>query len=91
MRTFAKIAVGIDVIFAVGIFLIWFSMTESERFLRPVKTGMLQGQVQSLVGSPLSIINRPNGTDAWYYSRWWMGDAVVYFDTNRVVSAVETD
>ena len=91
MRTFLKIAVGVLALFAVAFFCIWFSMTESERFLRPVKTGMTQSQVRRVVGSPLSIINRTNGTDAWYYSRRWMGDAVVYFDTNQLVSAKETD
>jgi len=91
MSTLPKIAIGVLVVFVVAFVFIWFLTTESERYLRPVKTGMTQGQVRSVVGSPLSIINRTNGTDAWYYSRWWMGDAVVYFDTNQLVSAKETD
>ena len=91
MRTPIKISAAVFVVLAVVVFALWYMMSASERLLRPVQRGMTQSQVRSLVGSPLSIINRTNGTDAWYYSRWWIGDAVVYFDTNRVVYALETD
>ena len=64
-------------------------MTWSERLLRPVQRGMSQSQVRALVGSPLRTVTRTNATDAWYYDRWWSSDAVVYFDTNQMVSAVE--
>ena len=71
--------------------LAWHVMTWGERFLRPVHQGMTQSQVLAVIGSPLKKVTRTNNTDAWYYttSRWV--DAVVYFDTNKVVFALETD
>ena len=91
MHTLVKVAIAVLVTVSVAMFLLWYSMTWSERLLRPVHVGMSQSQVRSVVGAPLSIINRTNSTDAWYYNRWWSSDAVVYFDTNGVVSAIETD
>ena len=91
MNNLVKIAISVLVMVIVAMFFLWYSMTWSERFLNPVHVGMSQSQVRSLVGSPLNIINRTNSTDAWYYNRWWSSEAVVYFDTNRVVSALETD
>jgi outer membrane protein assembly factor BamE (lipoprotein component of BamABCDE complex) len=91
MHTLVKVAIAVLVTVSVAMFLLWYSMTWSERLLQPVHVGMSQSQVRSVVGVPLSIINRTNSTDAWYYNRWWSSDAVVYFDTNGVVSAIETD
>ena len=91
MHTLGKIAISVLVLLVLAVLFLWYSMTWSERLLRPVQRGMSQGQVRALVGSPLRVITRTNATDAWYYDRWWSSDAVVYFDTNRMVSAVETD
>ncbi|MCW5557109.1 MAG: outer membrane protein assembly factor BamE [Verrucomicrobiae bacterium] len=69
-----------------------YSMTWSERLLRPVRPGMSQSDVRSLVGEPSRMVERTNGTVAWDYSTWQLlADAVVYFDTNSLVSAIETD
>jgi outer membrane protein assembly factor BamE (lipoprotein component of BamABCDE complex) len=86
-----KISIALLVTVSAAVFLLWHSMTWSERLLNPIHEGMTQTQVRSLVGSPLRIDNRTNATDAWYYDRWWSSDAVVYFDTNRIVFAIETD
>ena len=91
MSTLVKVSIAVLVTVSIAMFLLWYSMTWSERFLGPVHDGMTQSQVRSLVGSPLRSVTRTNATDAWYYDRWWSSDAVVYFDTNGVVSAVETD
>jgi outer membrane protein assembly factor BamE (lipoprotein component of BamABCDE complex) len=91
MHALIKISIALLVTVSAAMFLLWYSMTWSERLLNPIHEGMTQDQVRSLVGSPLRIINRTNATDAWYYDRWWSSDAVIYFDTNQVVSAIETD
>jgi outer membrane protein assembly factor BamE (lipoprotein component of BamABCDE complex) len=91
MRTLGKIAVSVLVLLVLAILFLWHSVTWSERLLRPVRRGMSQNQVRALVGSPLRVVTRTNATDAWYYDHWWSSDAVVYFDTNQMVSAVETD
>ena len=91
MRTLIKFGIGILAVVSAAMFFLWYSMTWSERFLGLVQTGMSERQVQQLVGAPLRVVTRTNDTVAWYYDRWWSSDAVVYFDTNRVVSAIETD
>jgi len=91
MRTFIKFGLGVLVVASAVMFFLWYSMTWSERFLGPVQTGMSESQVQQLVGAPLRSVTRTNDTVAWYFDRWWSSDAVVYFDTNRVVSTVETN
>ena len=69
----------------------WYSFTWAERFLDPIEVGMTADEVKRLVGYPLKIIQRANHTEAWYYDRWWSGDAIVYFDIMNHVSALETD
>jgi hypothetical protein len=67
-------------------------MTWGERLLRPVRAGMSQSEVRSLVGEPVRIVERTNGTVVWDYSKWpLLTDAIVYFDANRLVFAIETD
>lgn len=91
MHTLIKIGVSVLVVVSAVMFFLWYSMIWSERFLQPVQTGMSESKVRSLVGTPLRVVTRTNGSVAWYYDRWWSSDAVVYFNTNRVVSAIETD
>ena len=91
MKTAIKVGIGILMVLMAYLLFGVYSMTWSERFLRPVQKGMSQAEVRQLVGAPLRAITRTNNTDAWYYTRWWSSDAVVYFDTNRLVSALETD
>jgi hypothetical protein len=68
----------------------YYSWMWSEYFLAPVNLGMSKSQVQSLVGLPPHT--RTNETaETWDYTRSWSRDARVYFDTNGVVWAVETD
>ena len=62
----------------------------SERFLEPVHVGMTNKEVETLVGSPLELRTN-NGCVVWSYTRSWSRDANVYFGTNGLVWAVETD
>jgi hypothetical protein len=91
MKTAIKVGVAIIVALVAYMLFVVYSMTWSERFLRPVHKGMSQAEVRQLVGAPLKVVTRTNGTDAWYFTQSWFTDAVVYFDTNGLVSAVETD
>ncbi len=91
MKSVQKVAVALCLLLVAAIFFAWYAMTWSERFLRPVHKGMTQNQVLAVIGSPLKTITRTNDIDAWYYSTSRWVDAVVYFDTNRIVSAIETD
>ena len=91
MHVFVKIAVSVLAVVAGVMFFLWNSMTWGERLLQPVQQGMSQSQVRAEVGAPLQIVTRSNATVAWYYDRWWSGDAVVYFGTNELVCAVEID
>ncbi|MBI1178163.1 outer membrane protein assembly factor BamE [bacterium] len=67
-----------------------YSWTWSERLLAPVRVGMTRSQVQVLIGPPQHESTN-NGVAAWDYTRSWSRDARVYFDTNDVVWAIETD
>ena len=68
----------------------YYSWGWSERFLAPVRVGMSTSQVQSLLGGAPRI-RTTGGAETWDYTRAWSRDARVYFDTNGVVRAVETD
>ena len=70
---------------------LYYSWTWSERFLSPVRVGMTKGQVQGVVGVPPHTRPEANGIVTWDFSRSWSRDARVYFDTNGVVWAIETD
>ena len=71
-----------------GVF--YYSWGWSEKFLASVRVGMSRSQVQSLLGSAPRI-RSSGGAEIWDYTRPWSRDARVYFDTNGVVCAVETD
>jgi hypothetical protein len=55
--------------------------------------GMTQNQVQTLLGLPTYKSKAANGggSEVWGYQEWWTGDAVVYFDTNCVVTWVDVE
>ena len=93
MRKPVKISIVILTAFVVISFALWYVMTAGERFVRPIKTGMAQTQVRSLLGSPtyISIPSNGNGAEVWDYHRWWMGDAEVFYDTNRFVMSVDIE
>jgi hypothetical protein len=92
MKTAVKLSIGLAAALLLYAGLGVYSMTWSERFLRPVRVGMSQSDVRGLVGEPARMVERANGTVAWDYRTWQLlTDAVVYFDTNSLVSAVETD
>jgi hypothetical protein len=93
MRKPIKILFVVFIVLVVVSLAIWYSLTAARRFLRPVKPGMTQNQVQSLLGSPTYKSKAANGGGAedWDYHRWWMGDAIVYFDTNRIVTWVDVE
>ena len=67
-----------------------YSWGWSERLLAPVRVGMSKSKVQSLVGEA-SRIRGDGGAETWDYTRAWSRDARVYFDTNGLVGAIETD
>jgi hypothetical protein len=93
MRKPIKITVVVFMALVVISLASWHVLTAAKRFLRPVKTGMSQNRVRSLLGSPTytSIPSNGNGAEVWEYHRWWMGDAIVYYDTNRLVTWVEVE
>ncbi|MFN7138943.1 MAG: outer membrane protein assembly factor BamE [Limisphaerales bacterium] len=87
-----KVAIGLIVALLLYLGVAFYSMTWGERLLRPVQPGMSQSEVRSLVGEPVRVIERTNSTVAWDYSKWrLLTDAVVFFDTNGLVTAVVTD
>ena len=90
MRKLVKIAVAVFIALVVVLIALWYLPTiAGKRFLRPVKMGMSQHQVQSLLGSPTYISKTPSGNvvaEVWDYHRWWMGDVMVEYDTNLLVS-----
>jgi hypothetical protein len=85
-----KISVIVFIALIVIALAFWYMLTAGKRFLRPVQAGMSQSQVQSVLGSPTYKDKAANGNGAenWDYHRWWMGDAIVYFDTNHLVTWV---
>jgi hypothetical protein len=90
MRAFRLIA-GLLLLAALGFAaFFYYSWGWSERFLAPIRVGMSTIQVQRLVGPPPDV-RRNSGLETWDYTRFWSRDARVYFDTNGVVWAVETD
>ena len=90
MRTSQKIAGALLLLFVGFAAFFWYSWTWSEKFLAPVHVGMSKSQVQSLVGDPPSRRTK-DGAETWDFTRSWSRDARVYFDTNGVILAVETD
>ena len=91
MKTFKKAGIALLGALLLYFAFVFYSMSWSERLLRPVTKGMSQADVRSLVGAPIAEIRRDNGTLVWDYDKWFWTDAVVYFDTNGLVSAIETD
>jgi hypothetical protein len=89
-------ALRISIIAAVAGYLLYVglvlgSMFWSAHLLRPVKIGMSESQVRNAVGAPLSEIRHAAGTKAWAYTAQPWTDAVVHFDEQGLVSAIETD
>jgi len=82
-----------SVFFAVVAFaaFLYYSWTWSEKFLAAVHVGMTKSQVQKFVGVPPRTRPEGDGAVTWDYGHSWSRDARVYFDTNGVVWAVETD
>jgi|DewCreStandDraft_2_1066082.scaffolds.fasta_scaffold00015_21 hypothetical protein len=92
MNIAGKIAEGVLVALLLYIGLGICAMGWSERRLRPVRGGMSQMEVRRLLGEPVRVIERTNGTRVWDYGKWPpLTEARVYFDTNGLVLAIETD
>jgi hypothetical protein len=91
MKTIKKACIALFGALLLYVAFGFYSMSWSERLLRPVTKGMSQTDVRSLVGAPVAEIQRDNGTTAWDYNKWFWTDAVVYFGTDGLVSAIETD
>ena len=47
--------------------------------------------VERAVGKPLFIGTNSDGAVQWDYTRWWLGRARVYFDTNGHYTRTFTD
>jgi outer membrane protein assembly factor BamE (lipoprotein component of BamABCDE complex) len=84
--------IGILVVVAIAgcALFLYYSRVWSERFLAPIRVGMTTNEVLNLIGPPPRT-NRYGAAESWDYTRSWSRDARVYFDTNGIVSAVETD
>jgi hypothetical protein len=91
MKTVKKVTIALLSALLLHFAFGFYSMSWSERLLRPVAKGMSQADVRSLVGAPVEEIHRDNRTTAWNYNKWFWTDAVVYFDTGGLVSAIEID
>lgn len=88
-----KITRVIFITIIVVVLAVWYMFTAPKRFAQSVKAGMSQNQVRGLLGSPTytNVPGNGNGAVGWGYHRWWMGDAIVFFDTNRSVTFVDIE
>ena len=68
-----------------------YSMRWSEQLLNPIKNGMSMSDVRTAIGEPYNEHDRGNGRMTWNYNKWFMTDAVIYFNEDGLVSAKEYD
>jgi hypothetical protein len=70
MKLIKKLSIGLLLALVLYLGFGMYSMFWSENLLRPVKNGMSESEVREVIGAPVSIINRGNGTSMWDYNRW---------------------
>ena len=49
------------------------------------------GDVERVLGRPVSVFTFPDGTIKWDYTHWWSGEAKVYFKTDGTYYRTFTD
>lgn len=91
MKLIKKLSIGLFLALVLYLGFGMYSMFWSENLLRPVKNGMSESEVREVIGAPVSIIHRGNGTSMWDYNEWFWTDAVVHFGADGRVLAVECD
>jgi hypothetical protein len=91
MKKLSRISIALILAFFGYIAFAAYSMSWSKRLLNPVKNGMTMSEVRTAVGKPFEEFDRGGGRMTWNYNKWFMTDAVVYFDEQALVMAKEVD